>query len=340
MVRLIVFISLFFFSLMSCTSERGKFAKVDLSNSCMLDSPEIVYEFKDKFPVSLTVRDSLAYLIQVKSDTCMSLLNINSGEMISSFGTVGHGENDLLNPNFILSIDEEDVLLDVGNLRKLMRVGYANDSVSLSEYMPYPDSLFISGELNLSKNYIVGRKIDAYDKNMFYIYDRNTASICNIPCYPQLEHPIRDYNSVYAPVLAFSEAKKRIIAGMYFFDLFHVYDLSGRRINSFRFSDDYLPDIKERNLDIRQGYSGIIRAFPTEDHCYLLRMVEGAQAGFQKFMLIKLDWDGKLMKSYQFKNHIVGQFYIDEEDSKIYTIERKVDESECNEVFSVVSYDL
>ena len=42
----------------------------------------------------------------------------------------------------------------------------------LKEYIPYPDSIFISSETNLSKNYIVGRKIDATNPNMFFVYNQ------------------------------------------------------------------------------------------------------------------------------------------------------------------------
>lgn len=179
-----IIIILFLLFLDSCVSEENEFICIDLSNAQDLESTEIICEFEEKYPVALTVKDSFVCVIQVKSATCMFVLNLNSGKIMTTFGTVGHGEDDLLNPNFILSTDQTDVLLDVGNLGKLIKVNYVDSCVEVSEYATYPDPLLISSELNFSDNYIVGRKVDAYEKNM--------KNLCNIPCYPELKYPIAD----------------------------------------------------------------------------------------------------------------------------------------------------
>ena len=339
MKQLIIILFLLFMD--SCVSEENEFIRIDLSNAQDLESEEVICELEDKYPVALTIKDSLAYVIQVKSDTCMFMLNLNSGKIMTSFGTVGHGENDLLDPNFILSTNQTDVLLDVGNLGKLMKLDYVKDCIELSEYVTYPESLRISSELNFSENYIVGRKVDAYEKNMFYIYDKNKKNLCNIPCYPELEYPITDYNYIYAPVLALNEKKNRVVAGMYFFDLFQIYDLSGHRINTFGFSEYCIPRINKeaRQLDLQQGYSGIIRVFPTEKYCYMLRMTIEVEPSSTHFMLIQTDWDGKLINCYRFKDQVCGQFYMDEQKRKIYIIKQYINEND-DEIYAIVAYNL
>lgn len=326
----------------SCISEREEFISIDLSDAQTLESSEVICEFEEKYPVALAVKDSFAYVIQAKSDTCMCMLNLNTGKVMTSFGAMGHGENDLLNPDFILSTEQTDVLLDVGNLGKLMKVDYdADEGVKLSEYIAYPESLLTSSELNFSENYIVGRKVDAYEKNMFYIYEKNKGNLRDIPCYPELGFPITDYNYFYAPVLALNEKKKRVVAGMYFFDLFQLYDLSGHRINTFSFSEHSIPrvDKKSRQLDLRQGYSGIIRVFPTERYCYMLRMTTGAESSSDQFMLIQVDWDGQLVNSYRFKDKVCGQFYVDEQQRKIYIIKQYINGND-DEIYAIVAYDV
>ena len=54
---------------------------------------------------------------------------------------------DLLNPNFILSIDSDDLLLDVGNLRKIVDIDYwKKDSIVMND-LKYPSLIFLSSEL-------------------------------------------------------------------------------------------------------------------------------------------------------------------------------------------------
>ena len=314
---------------------------IDNLDVTLLDTSEIIFEFNDKYPGSLFKRDSLLFVIQIKSDTCLSVINLNNKEIICSFGTVGHGENDMLNPNFILTLGNENLLLDVGNLRRIVRVGnVCEDSVNMIN-IEYPDSIFISSELNLSDNYIVGRKVDAYDKDMFFVYDRKTNTKLSVPCFPSIQSPIKDYNYTYAPVLALNELKGRIIAGMYFFNMFHVYDLFGNRLNTFKFSNDCYPTIERKSglIDFSKGYNGIVRAFPTQDYCYLLRMLNKRMNKSTQYMLMKIDWNGKVKGNYIFKDNVLGQFCVDEEENKLYIIKNHIEET-GEEIFSVVSYDL
>ena len=105
------------------------------------------------------------------------------------------GADDLINPNFILSVDNDRVLLDEGNLKKIVEIGKDDDgSMQLKKYIPYPDSIFMSSETNLSENYIAGRKIDAINGKMFFVYNRTTGKImeveCPFFCYPIFAYPL------------------------------------------------------------------------------------------------------------------------------------------------------
>lgn len=340
-MKLVLFLGcLFVSSLFSCSSEKQE-ERIEVTDILTLDSAEVVYDFVDKYPVSLSKIDSLLYVISIKSDTCMSVINLNTKNMLCSFGPVGHGDNDLLNPNFILSIDSDDLLLDVGNLRRIVDVDYyEQDSIVMND-LEYPDLIFLSSELNMSDKYIVGRKIDAYDDSMFFIYNKKKEKIISVSCFPMLNYSILDYNYTYSSVLALNENKERIISGMYFFDMFHIYDLSGNRLKTIKFSDDCYPQV-DRDLgriDFTKKYNGIVRAYPTQNYCYLLRMINRNAKGFPQYMLVQMDWEGCIRRCYMFNDSVSGQFLVDEVHNKIYIIKNYIDD-DGEEVFSIVSYKL
>ncbi len=337
----IIFFILSLFLMLSCSSVKEEFSFTDLSNSTILQSPEKILKFDDKYPTSIKVMDSLLFVIQVKADTCIDVFNLFTKQKIKSLGPVGHGDTDLINPNFILSIDNNKVLLDEGNLKRILEIEYDTDSMQLKEYIPYPDPIFISSETNISEKYIVGRKIDAIDGKMFFIYNRGTNEISEVDCFPELEEQVADYNYTFAPTIAFNEQQNRIIAGMYFFDMIHVYDLEGKRINTFRFSEKSIPNVNKntKRLELENGYSGFIRCFPTEDYCYLLHITANPAKEKSESMLIQIDWNGNLVHSYRFIDNVSGQFYIDESVHKIYIIHNSWN-STVGEVFEIVSYNL
>ncbi|WFE86597.1 hypothetical protein [Parabacteroides chongii] len=324
----------------SC-NKKDRFSYLDLSESLTLDSAEVIYTFEDKYPVSLKAKDSLIFVIQVQSDTCVSIININTKNIVTSIGQVGYGSEDLLSPNFILSTDNHEILLEDGNLKKIAHINIKRDSIRLSKYIEYPEDIFISSELNISNNFIVGRKVDAIEGKMFFIYNRNEKTIIEKNCFPELSTPVSDYNYTFAPVLALNEKQNRVIAGMYFFDMFHVYDLEGNRINTFCFSKNNIPNVNPntRSLDLRNGYSGIIRTYPTKNYCYLLRYEQNPNPLKNRKHLIKINWNGDLIKSYYFTDDVSGQFYIDEKSNKIYIIRNHMN-PKGEDFFDIVSYSI
>lgn len=307
MIKIVPFVFLVLF-MSSCNSVNKDFDFIDLSNSAILQSPETILSFDDKYPTSVKVVDSLLLVMYVKADTCVDVFNIHTKQKIKSLGPVGHGADDLVSPNFILSVDNDKVLLDEGNLKKILEIKHDTDSMYLKEYIPYPDPIFISSETNFSKNYIVGRKIDGIEGKMFFVYNRNTEAITEVKCSFDLEESVSDYNYTFAPTIAFNEQKNRVIAGMYFFDMIHIYDLECKHINTFSFSEKCIPKVNKdtRMLALENGYSGFIRCFPTEKYCYLLRMTVDPIKENPENMLIQIDWDGNLVNSYRFVDNVSG----------------------------------
>lgn len=288
-----IYILLAFLSLLSCNPVEKSFDLIDLSKPVILESPEILLEFDDKYPVSIKVMDSLLFVIYVKADTCIDVYNMETKQKIRSLGPAGHGPDDLMDPNFILS-----------------------------------------------DNYIVGRQVDGTEGKMFFIYNRAKGNFSEVNRFFDLKEPISDYNYAFASTIALNEQQNRIIAGMYFFDMIHIFDLEGRHIHTFRFSEHCIPEVNSstKMLALGNGYSGFIRCFPTEK--YLLRISGNPIKGKAGKMLIQTDWNGNLVNSYRFVENVSGQFYIDERTRKLYIIRNSRNADLNEEMFDVVSYDL
>lgn len=175
-----IYILLAFLSLLSCNPVEKSFDLIDLSKPVILESPEILLEFDDKYPVSIKVMDSLLFVIYVKADTCIDVYNMETKQKIRSLGPAGHGPDDLMNPNFILSVDNDKVLLDESSLKKILEIQNDTDGMQLKEFIPYPESILMSSETNLSDNYIVGRQVDGTEGKMFFIYNRAKGNFSEV----------------------------------------------------------------------------------------------------------------------------------------------------------------
>jgi hypothetical protein len=328
--------------LVSCKRELSEFIYIDLSEASTLDLSETLFEFDDKHPVSVCLKDSFVFIIQVQADTCIMVLDLRTKQLICQFGIIGHGPTDFISPNFITSLHSPDILLEDGSVKKIMKIDIDNrrQMFTLGKAMEYPDQIFMSGENNFSDHFIVGKKVLGGGK-MFYIYNRNTDSIIDIDYFPVIRNLKHDPNYVYSPCVSFNEEKNRIVVGMYFFDMFHLYDLTGKRIKTCCFSEDCIPALESDDLmkDVQNCHAGFIRTFPTNDYCYLLRIIGNRITGKTTHMLLQLNWEGELIHAYKIQDEIEGQFHIDENKGKMYAIRYFVN-SDMNDMYEIVSYSL
>jgi hypothetical protein len=332
-----ILIKLLLLLMLSCNSQKENFVFIDLAKATVLEAPDIIYSFLDKYPFAVTVRDSIVYAILIRSDTSLVAISLETQQLIQSFGVAGHGPGDILAPAFISTIGYKEVLLQDAAAIKFKKIGTSRltSRYIIEEYMDCPNLIFRSGETNISENFIAGRRVGT--GKMLYIYDRNANNVIDIDYFPSIKtNPSVDLNYIYAPTIALNEKRNRIIAGMFFFDKFHLYDLEGQRINSFSFSKNPIPSFSRYDLQndiVRKSNFGIIRSFPTKNYCYLLRIRRDQTAN----MLIQLNWEGELVNAYIIPDDVQGQFYIDEENNKLYIVRHRI-VSDSEEVFEIVAY--
>lgn len=321
----------------SCRENKDDYTYIDLSGSKIVNSAETIIEFDDKYPIDINISDSLLFINQIQSEYCFTIVNLTTKKEIQALGRTGNGPEDLISPNFISSINKNEILIEDINLNKRFKAETVNGNIKLVEYNKIPEEIGRNSETNMSDNFIAGRKVGFNEGKMFFIYNKNTNAIVEEDFFPVIEG-ISDKNYAFAPTIALNENKNRVIVGMYFFDMFHVYDLTGKRMNTFCFSKNCIPPVSGTMLDLDNGYSGIIRTFSTNDYCYLFRITRKPDSPTEK-RIIQIDWNGNLINSYQFTDEVSGQFFVDEDSQKLFIIRRYV-KPDDNEIFEVVSYKL
>jgi hypothetical protein len=269
--------------------------------------------------------------MQIKTDTCLTAINIKDKAIIQSFGTSGHGPNDVNMPTFISSIDHSDILLQDGIANRFNKIEFnpSLNQYTVSKYMTYSHKIFRSGETNISQNFISGR------------------TVIDVDYYPPIKNLNKrlDFNYIYAPSIALNEGKNRIIIGMFHFDIFQIYDLSGNRLKTCYLSDKCIPEFyksEDQETVMQKCEMGFIRSFSTKDYCYFLRIARDFPNNKTKLhMLIQTDWEGELINAYYIPDEVLGHFFIDEQNKKMYIIRHSiVQESAVNEIFELVSYQL
>jgi len=336
------------FSLISCLNS-SKEVIYDITDSPILNIEDTIFRFEDKLAIGIAVQDSTAFIIQYNSDTCMLALNLNTRKLIKGFGFKGSGPEDVVSPEFMPSLDNSHAvfLVDVNSKKLLSIENSGNKTFHLKKLMTFPAEIFPASNLNYSNQVLVGRQSKIGSNKMFFIYDQKKHTKVDVSSNPDIPG-LKDPNYFCAPHLALNAAQHKIIAGMYLMDMFHVYDLEGKHIKSVCFSKDYIPKMDKKGgaLDLNQGFRGIYNLFPTDDFCYLMRVIEkpvfkngDVVSTTRELFLVKVDWDGKLISSYRINDEIGGHFYVDEKQKKLFAIRHTV-ESTSKEFYDVVTYSL
>lgn len=335
---------------MSC-SEKKSDVYVEIAGYKTLANPETVIRFDDKFPVYLDLKDSVLFIVNRNSDKCMAAVDVRTGRIIKELGTKGNGPNDVFGPEFIVNnpvMDAVDSFLyfaDVNKYRFLKVNAMDTAKMNFEILSEFPSEIYPSGNINFSDSIIVGRRISSAVNEMFFIYDREGRKMQPIGYYPAVKNLTNDLTYFYASNVAANKSENKIIAGMYFFDMLHVFDFKGNRLKSFSFSEKAVPEVNVESgiLDLQGGYTGFSLTYPLEKHIYLKRnevsteLVNGEQQETAQTSVLKFDWDGNLIDAYKFDRN-VNWFCVNREETELYAISNLVEND--LEYYDILRYGL
>lgn len=296
------------------------------------------YTLDSHLPINLSVKDSIIFLNFARSTYALAALNINTQTVIDTFGNIGRGPNDVISPEFIQQVDKKDIILSDGNSKRIINITSDNSNKrhTLKDFLDYPEEIYPASDISLSENFISGRTLRS-EGSMFFIYNRNNKEIKEIPFDPPIQHLESRKNYFYAARTAINEHANRVIAANYFFNMFHVYTLDGSRLATVAMSEEPIPtvDRNTRELNISHEYTGAQGLFATNNHLYILTKTKNSDHPDTR--VIQINWDGRLINSFQIDETLIGGFFIDESEKRMYAITHSVN-NKGNEIFEVVSY--
>lgn len=327
--------------LFSCQAEKGwEVLDVDVSSK-ELTVEDVFYTFNDMIPIGLTLQDSVILVNLARSPQSLIALDLRSKVIINSFGDIGQGPDELISPQFAARTKWDSIVVFDINKKQIMGIAYEGKSGEyvLTDIRSFPEIIYPTSDMAVSSNFVTGRNLEKEDA-MFFIFNKQSEKIKNIPFYPVIKGLDSRPNYFYAVRTAINERTKKVIAANYFFNLIHIYTLKGEHIRSLAFSDNPIPAVltKTKEINLEAPYTGAQAIFPSDDYCYVMSKTKNSEAK-HAVMLTQIDWEGKLIQSFHIKEDIIGGFYVDEEMKKIYAIVQDLDE-DGQEIQKIVSYRL
>lgn len=304
-----------------------KVSQINLSDNHV----DTLLSFPDIYPVGVRLYENNIIIKTAKSDSCIRVYDRLSLEEKWITGIHGQGPQDVLTPDFYVSLpdsqslfqmidvsDRSNILLDFGQKRLTKK--------RLPEYLGF------SASVNITDNFTIGTLNNSV--TMFFIHNNGTANNISvsydIECDRNIEDLLGERIGYLLSAMTFANQNRgRIIVPHYFFDEYSIYDFFGNLLNKICLSTERFNERKAAKTILDNGsYIGYVSGFAKQDACYLVRSYfpNSSEPSAQQ-QLIKVDWNGTPSAIYNSDFKIIGQFSISE-DNKLYVISQSEGEQE------------
>lgn len=292
----------------------------DYSSVRITDLSEMVADtivtFKEEYPATLYVVDSLLTVIHVQNDSCLLLCNANTGEIIHKTGSIGEGPNEFQFAPDILADEYAYTETHPGKLLlyDINKVKFAELDCATGEYemINVPETLTNHTSLNIQGDIAVSKNTsDPFSiMQISHVANNVTTQIK----YPEVPSPdiVPDQlqlNYLMSVNVAANFKKDRIIVPLFFFDCYYVFDMNGSLLKSICLGAEEF-DMTQAAIENRDGngFIGYNQAFATADNCYLQRWLKLKKQGEKsRKQLVKIDWDGNPQHIYTLPEGVSGR---------------------------------
>lgn len=306
-----------------------KYGEVPMLN--LTESYDILMKFQDKYPVGVRLFKDYILIKTAKSDTCVFVYDKNTLSQIWRTGVNGNGSEDVLNPTFFASVNPDSLgrfqMADVSD-NSHVYIDIKEKTLTKSKL---PQYIGYSSSINFFDKYCVAAKNS--EECMFYIHNKEKKETLPILFDVKLGENIKskigpNISYMLSAITYASENKNRIIVPHYFFDMYSIYDFSGKFLRKISLSSNNYDEQKAaENLLNNEGYIGYSPSFATSDACYLSRKAFKSPQGEAEYMqIIKTNWEGEPLIIYNLTSPLIGEFCIDEE--YLYGICKIIDEND------------
>lgn len=299
---------------------------------------DTIIHWDDQYPRDVRIVGDWLCVLMAKTDTCMYLYDKVTGAFSHRLGVLGGGPEDMMSPEFVKNNCEgENRNLLLCDINAGKRFSLTPDA-QLTDFVPIHSRL---SSINVVAGGVLGHPIGG-KPTLWEMSDANGKALRvelqpSVPAsLPEKVRPNLGY--LYScHVLAESQLRS-VIVPMYFFDLIQVYDAQGNLRKLVSPQEGY--DFEQNFQDVLQGndYWGYPQCFSSERYCYLYRcLTDGVTRQVKKSQLVKLDWEGNIVKSIELDRPLTSGFCV-EDDTIAYCIVRDIKDDQ--EMYRLVRYTL
>lgn len=220
----------------------------------------------------------------------------------------GNGPNDFLSPFFIqkINLDSADLsllsIVDL-NLRNFKYINLTeNDNTVINELMD--TEMPMMNSCNMFSKYIIGFDVDMGMNRLFFIYNKYSKQIINVPYYPHVKHKYKKdtLTFLYMGSLIANDQKNSICVALKKMNSIQFYDFSGKIYKSIILGTKLeIPEANEKYLDFPDSPNYFIDICGTSSFVYcLLNPIRQND----KSKIFIFDWEGNFKTSYSLKYKI------------------------------------
>lgn len=300
----------------------------DAPSFILSEHPDTLIVFSDVYPVGVRIFKDNIIIKATKTDTCINVYDRNNLSLKWKTGVVGNGPEDVLTPTFFASISPDSIgRFQMADVSDNSHIYLDLDEKKLSKSR-FPNYIGYCSSINLSDQYAVAAR--NIQECMFFIYDKSKKEtlpvLFDIDCGESIKSKLGHQIGYMLSALTYANAEKgRIIVPHYFFDIYSVYDYSGKCLRKISLSsNDFNESAAAEKLIDNESYIGFLPSYASFEACYLMRkFASSPQADPEYYQIIKTDWDGIPMAEYRLSVHISGDFCIN--DNKLYGISKITD---------------
>lgn len=321
----------------------SKFADVE---TCTLSNPDTLVTFLSEMPIELMCVDSCLFVTFAKQDTLVRAYSLNSNDCLGVVAVRGNGPQELLSPYIVRNayLPNSDIArLHDTNGHCIVEINVNTRKITKRD-LPFDE--LNGSSMNFDGTQYVYQPI--YDSTHFFTIDNKSTSKPIYIDYPfELSSKVEDIikgNAAYmlSANINTNFSKDRIIASMYFTDIYYVYDLRGNILSKLSLSNEDCDINKLLNDYIGLRKNGIARYSPgyaTDSLCYLRRIIEKPNYdhdGYDKIhtSILIVDWDGKPVRLLHAPENI-GNFCVDQH-GRIIGIE--IESTDSKEAYHLVRF--
>jgi hypothetical protein len=307
---------------------------IDFESEAMpLSAGDTIYSTREHYVQDVDVSHGRLLLQLVNEKVAFMLLDSCGGAAELTIA-IGEGPDDVVSGKIMKTMAGDDALTVCdNNVGKIFRI---RTSPAASVAATEDHRIIECAGLCVNDSLIVGHQSGFAEQ--FRIISGGATTTCRR--YLSLPDDVADKfgdkeEYVMSNCLAVNPVANRILSMSYFFDCVAVYDMGGRLLRTNRADADLTKEIGE--IIDNGNYVSYCLPCAKSDACYVKVIKYAGNEPAARF-LVKLNWDGEALATYQFPEKAIGGFAVDDA-GRLYCIVAEVD-SGGDEVYSIVRYTL